>query len=274
MTVTQSTTKQQLSLQTYIIKMNDIKTDTYFYIGKLSPNEKCMEFNPGEIQIGKGWILDIFMSGISLWNPELNPSAYSVRNWIKETFDLIVSIFNFLEKSSLRVRIENLIEARGVESKSNLIWWFYSEEMVKETPKRETRINSVWKAIGAQLLQIMNNHFHRMALKDYQNCIVDFGDDAFFFAYRALENIRRDSTKHMSSDCEVVEYWNEMHRILGTTQKQIKPLTDAAAAVRHGDFQHPDLIIARKNRDTVLNIGHDIMLIAFKKNYPGLIVEK
>lgn len=66
------------------------------------------------------------------------------------------------------------------------------------------------------------------------------------------------------------EYWSEMHKILGTSETTIKPLTEVAEKVRHGNLSHPLLIQARKNRDQIINIGIDVMRREFKLKFKGL----
>ena len=246
-----------------------MKTDTYFYIGKLLPEGDCIFFNPGEIKLENGWILDIYASGMHLWNAELDPKAYDVRSYVKEAYSILVSCFNFITDSSLKFSLSNLVEARGVTSDNNLIWGFYPEKYLKRPGSRKNKYSRAWKRVGKVFPRIKNSFYHRVILRDYQNCIESSGDDSFFYAYRIIENVRRATTQHLR-DFDDIEYWDEMHSILGTNKDQIKDLIEVAKKVRHGDFKDSVLIKARQNPKPILQSAHEIMRREFKRSFKSL----
>ena len=250
-----------------------MKTDTYFYIGKLLPEEMCVRFNPGEISLGDGWILDIYASGMHLWNSEIDPKSYNVRDFIKEAPGIIVSCFNFITNSRLKYVINHLIEAREVKAKSNLIWGFYPDGYLKKPGSRKNKWSRAWKRVGKAYPKIKNSFYHRVILQDYQNCINSSGDDSFFYAYRVIENVRRATTQHLK-DFDDMEYWDEMHAVLGTSKTQIEDLIQIAKKVRHGDFKDPILINARKNPQPVIKSALKIMELEFRRSFKQLYGRK
>ena len=246
-----------------------MKTDTYFYIGKLSPDDSCRLFNPGEIPLENGWVLDIFAAGIHLWNPELDPKSYDVRAYAMETYNILVACFNFITKSNLKFVINNLIEAKGVRSDSNLIWGFYPDKYIKRPGGRQNKFNVAWKRVGKAFPKIRNSFYHRIILQDYQNCIGSSVDDRFFYAYRIIENVRRATTQHLK-DFDDKEYWDDMHQILRTNKPQIGELIEVARKVRHGDFKDPVLMKARKNPTPIIESAYKIMEMEFRRSFKSL----
>lgn len=245
-------------------------TDTYFYLGKLYPEENCIYFNPGEIPLEKGWVLDIYASGMHLWNHRLNPKKYDVRAFVKEAYSILVSAFNFITDSKLRYVQTNLIEAKGIKSKNNLIWGFYDKTFLKRPGSRKNRFNRAWKRIGKSFPSLRRSFYHKVILRDYQNCIDSVGDDRFFYAYRIIENVRRVTTRHLPN-FEDKEYWDDMHKILGTNRSQIEGLISAAKMVRHGDFKDLKLRRARRNADAILETAFRFMAIEFKRSFKNII---
>lgn len=157
-----------------------VNTTTYYFVGKFSPEEACIWFKPGEIHLGNKWVLDIYKSGIAFWNPEVDQRAPEIRAFVEETLDTIVTTFNFITKLKLKYTIYNLIEARDVVSKSNLIWWYLPEFYIKKPASHKNRWSRAWRKSGKFYRKIGISFYHRIALKDYQNCIDSLGDDAFF----------------------------------------------------------------------------------------------
>ena len=246
------------------------KTATYYFIGKLSPEESCIWFNPREIQLGGGWVLDIFKSGIALWNPKVDRDAPQIREFVKDTLDTVVTTFNFLTKLKLKHTVTNLIEARDVVSTNNLIWWYLPEFYVKRPASSKNKWNRTWRKVGKFYRRIGNSFYHKIALRDFQNCIDSVGDDSFFYAFRIVEDIRRATTSHLPPGKETADYWAEMHKILGTREATIRPLTEVSTKVRHGDFNDPIVLRARAKKDEIINIALDVMKRAFKLKFKGL----
>lgn len=85
---------------------------TFYFIGKLCPDEWCHRYNPGEIHVENGWTLDIFHNGISLWNSKVSSKFDSVGTYAKDALETIVTLFNFLSDSKLKCKIENWVEAK------------------------------------------------------------------------------------------------------------------------------------------------------------------
>ena len=249
-----------------------MKSSTYYFIGKLHPEEYCVNFNPREILLPNGWVLDVFVSGISIWNPKVKEDFNFFSPIIREMLDTTVIAFNFLSGFNLKYTLHNWVEAKEVRSKENIIGWIFpkGQKFKKNTPSPRNKFNAKWRRAGKSCLAINKSIYHKIALRDYQNCIDAESDDRFFYAYRIVEDIRRAVTRKMRAGLDDKIYWARMHKILGTNKSMIDPLTEVAEAVRHGDLTHNVVVNARKNSVQILGIGFDVMKREFKKSFKGL----
>jgi hypothetical protein len=244
---------------------------TYYWIGRLSPSEFCTDFNPGEIHLGNGWVLDIFQDGISIWIPGINKTFDKLKPLIIDAFEIIITSFMFITNKKLNFNLQSWVEAKGVVSKSNMIGFLIPPGAKEISPNPRSRASAAWRKAGRYYLKINNSFYHKLSLKDYKNCISTLGDDSFFFAYRIVEDIRKAVTQHLPDNLEEANYWNEMHKILGTSKKQIDPLTEAAKEVRHGNINSKIIVNARKKREYILSIAFNIMKNEFKRSFKGII---
>ena len=246
--------------------MSDSETSTYYVVGKLSPEEDCRDFNPGEIQIDDGWVIDIFHAGMSIWKAGESRTFGDVKAIMLDVLETSVICFNLISGLKLKFANQSWLEARGVISKSNTIGWFLSRMDDKWTFNPEAEVNKIWRRIGPFVFPINDSFQHKMALRDYRSCVENPGDDTFFYAYRMLEDVRRAATK---KDDE--KNWPDMHSILGTTEEELKPLTNVSEKVRHGEVHDPIVIESRKKRKELLKIGIDVMKKEFDRAFPGLL---
>ena len=244
--------------------MQNSQGSTFYFIGRLSPSTWCKNFNPGELHFGDGYVLDVFQELVSIWVPGTDQPFEKVRNQALEHVDTCVSLFSFLTNKNIDFRITNWIEAKETDSQKNTIGYFQGKENIPRAPSKKNKDNIVWRKISKDLWKVEDSFFHKAALKDYKNFKNASGDDAFFYAYRILENIRRAATNGSDE-------WNKMHKILGTKEAQIKPLTDVSTKVRHGEFNCGILLEARQRKEEIVNIAIDIMKLEFKRSFKGLI---
>ena len=59
---------------------------TYYFTATLNPAEYCRDFNPGELPLGDGYVVDIFFNGITIWNPSLKVNFVKVNPFVQEAF--------------------------------------------------------------------------------------------------------------------------------------------------------------------------------------------
>ncbi|GEM_PF-5563590 len=247
--------------------MTNHEPSTYYVIGKLSPEDDCRDFNPGEIAIGDGWILDIFHAGISVWKAGERQSFGDVKQLMLDAMETAVVCFNLITDLKLKFTNQSWLEARGVVSKTNVIGWFMPRMDSRWTFDTKAEVNDIWRRIGPFVFPINASFYHKMALRDYQRCADTAGDDAFFYAYRMLEDVRRAATNKFDAE----NNWREMHDNLGTSEKDLEPLTDVSTKVRHGQVHDQIVKDARGKRDELLKLGIDVLKKEFNRTFPGLL---
>jgi hypothetical protein len=251
--------------------MKKKEISTYYFIGRLSPAEFCTNFNPGEIHLGNGLVLDIFQDGISIWIPGTRENFDAIRSMVVEAFDITITTFMFITNLKLNFNLQSWVEAKGIVSKKNIIGFIIPPGARRINPNRRSKYSALWRRAGRFYLKIKESFHHKIALSDYKNLINTYGDDAFFFAYRIVEDIRRTVTHHLGDGLEKEKYWREMHNILGTNKSQIDPLVKVAEKVRHGEVDAQVVIEARERRDQIIKIALEIMKSEFKRSFRGLI---
>jgi hypothetical protein len=251
--------------------MEKKEISTYYFIGRLSPAEFCTNFNPGEIHLGNGLVLDIFQDGISIWIPGTRENFDAIRSMVVETFDITITTFMFITNLKLNFNLQSWVEAKGIVSKKNIIGFIIPPGAKRINPNRRSRVSASWRKAGKYYLRIKDSFYHKVALKDYKNLINTLDDDAFFYAYRVVEDIRGAVTQHLPDGLKKDKYWEEMHKVLGTNKGQIDPLVRVSEKVRHGDVHSQVVIEARKRRDQIINIALEVMKKEFKRTFKGLI---
>jgi hypothetical protein len=131
----------------------------------------------------------------------------------------------------------------------------YEAGAVRELDGPRTRdftaaANAAWRFVREPTL--------RLAFEDLGFSLHDRGDDAFLYAYRAVENARRFHADKVSAR-ETTPVWPPLHTPPGTSEGQLQPLTDAATSIRHGDTKSAALAAARVNRDATLVLAEDVL---------------
>jgi len=250
---------------------------TYYFTATLNPPDYCHKFNPGELYLGGGYRLDIFFNGIAIWNPSIEAEYEIVSPFVYEAFHTLVAAFLFREHivynkiyNKLSFTVNRCIEAMNIKAEHNLIWTLdYAGKMY--TPNKDALPNVTWRKVAKFFPMINLSFHHKIMLKDYYNCINDPGDNAFFFAYRIIEDIRESVNSEKGINKE--GFWPEMQKALNTTQAFMKPLTDVATRVRHGNLKSSIVVEARKKdrREELLNIAFHLMKKEFKRKFHGFL---
>lgn len=258
--------------------MEKIGNKTYYFTATLAPGEYCRYFNPGELHLGNGYVLDIYFNGMTIWNPRLKANFVNVYPFVRETFETILALFIFREHVvtaqvyKLSLNMQRCIEAMGVRAESNLIWTLdYSGPKKISPPSQKARVNASWRRAAQFFTKINQNINHKLMLKDYMACNNNAGDDAFFFAYRIIEDIREAINSEMGVTND--QCWDKLHTVLHTSKSYLDPLTDVATKVRHGNLGSSIVKTARNSnrRKKILNVAFELMKREFKRKYPGFL---
>jgi hypothetical protein len=98
---------------------------------------------------------------------------------------------------------------------------------------------------------------YRLALRDVLSALLDRGDDAFIFAYRAISDVARALGESGRVD------WPALHRHLSTTEEafreRVGSLQHARDAAAHGDETDVALMLARRNRHGLIKLARQIV---------------
>ncbi len=246
---------------------------TFYFIGKLFPWDACIKFNPGEVPLGNGWVFELMTDGTALWVPGTNRKFDELRSEAQEAFEIIVTTFMLITNKKLSFTLQNWIEAVGVTSRKNWVGFILPPGSTPIVANAKSHVNVVWRRVGKSYLKIQNSFYHKLALRDFRNCIESRGDDSFFYAYRIIEDVRHAVTNHLPSEKSRDFYWQEMHKILGTSKQTIDPLTEVAEKVRHGNLRDRSVIDARKNREKILDIAYSILRSEFRRSFKNLKIK-
>lgn len=158
----------------------------------------------------------------------------TLRAFVQDVFDVTLAIYALIRldrgdrRDALRLRAElhSWLEVRGVEARANVVGTIherYEAGAVTELdgPRARdftTAANAAWRFVRKPTL--------RLAFKDLGFSLLDRGDDAFLYAYRAVENARRFHADKLSAT-ETKPVWPPLHAALGTSEGQLQPLTDS-----------------------------------------------
>jgi hypothetical protein len=236
-----------------------VTTSAFWFHGRLRPTA-ATRFNVEEFEIAKGVRLEVFHDGIAVWS---KPGASAVTT-IEDAGDLmrlVTAAYGLISGVALDFSLEGWVEATDARFSGTVVGFGVDPRgHDPHMPKRSNRSVDMKKAAG---LACAVRHLPgwRLAVRDVHAALRDGGDDAFVFAYRALEDVARavsgQSDQLRSAD------WAQLHRLLGTTSAaflgRIGPLHDARRAAGHGNEADPKLRTARANRAAVIAIGRSIV---------------
>ena len=200
------------------------------------------------------------------WTIAEEQDVLTLRAFVQDFFDVTLAIYALIRldrgdrRDALRLRAElhSCLEVRGAEARASSE---RSTSAMRPAPSGSwtagprardftTAANAAWRFVREPTL--------RLTFKDLGFSLRDRGDDAFLYAYRAVENARRFHADKVSAT-ETTPVWPPLHALLGTTEGQLEPLTDAATSIRHGDTKSAALAAARVNRDATLVLAEDIL---------------
>jgi hypothetical protein len=194
------------------------QASTYFFIGRLSDPQA--RFQVQDAPLGGGLRLDVFWDAISVWGTTTQPFD-TFRPEVRSALDLMVAAYVFKTDRPIDYRLENWAEAKGVEGKEGVVGRFLvPNQPLPALPPTRSRLNTPWK-LAAKLNRarlagsVTQNHV--FALRDYQQALLEPSDNAFIYAWRAVE----DTCRAVSGQPDVsAATWTAMHNALQTKGPQ------------------------------------------------------
>jgi len=239
---------------------------TYFFFADVEPKELMTFGVEAGIQLDDDSTLEVLGHALAYWAIAEEQDPLTLRAFVQDVFDVTLAIYALIRldrgdrRDALRLRAElhSWLEVRGVEARTNVVGTIherYAAGAVTELdgPRARdftTAANAAWRFVRKPTL--------RLAFKDLGFSLLDRGDDAFLYAYRAVETARRFHANKVSAT-ETKSVWPPLHAALGTSERQLQPLTDAATSIRHGNTKSAALAAARVNRDATLVLAEDVL---------------
>lgn len=251
--------------------MDTKNVSTYYFLGRLSPSSACSSFRVDNLQIGDGLVFEVIYDGVSIWKAGVEEDFHSMRSQVLGAFEIIINTFIFLTGDNLGFSLQEWIEAKEVVADKNVVGFIVHKRVLENKADPQSNESQAWRKAGQFYEKINLSFNHRIALNDHKNALNTINtDDCFFYAYRCLENVCRSIAQPADGEIKAA-HWNQMHNVLETSFDQIKPLKDAADAVRHGDLSAAQLISARQSKDQMIQIAVDVMKKEFVRTFQGLI---
>jgi hypothetical protein len=221
---------------------------TVYVFGELEPRELAF-FNADEIRLDPrhrlGATMEVIGHGLGFWSPDRSTAhSFKTRDEGESLFWLVAAAYALLGGTVFRARATGWVEARDVVWQATMMGFTsprfgHAELWAIDDPR-----NTVIREAVSLAVAVRRRPLYRLALRDYHAAQSEPGDDAFVFAYRAVETIRQaiKSTGSESSQ------WLAFHEKLRTTEADYRRLGTVSAHVRHGNVSSSELIRARRKR--------------------------
>jgi len=244
----------------------DVGQSGFWFHGRLLPGADA-HFYVTEEAIGDGLMLEVLWDGIALWSrPDLEPPQPSWRDAIRSPeqaarmLRLISGAYGLLTGDVYEARLTGWVEAKEAKWGDTVVG-FSVERFNPHGPGRKGRTNARMATAAKLAVAASRAPGTRLALLDLYATPQAPDDDAFFYAYRAVEDLAR----HYGGGDEGQKAWDALHAHCGYRdgKKRLKPLTDVRQAIAHGNESDPAVVYARENRGTVLNLARYTLARAF-----------
>ena len=239
---------------------------TYFFLADVEPKELMTFGVEAGIQLDDDSTLEVLGHALAYWAIAEEQDVLTLRAFVQDVFDVTLAIYALIrldrgdKREALRLRAElhSWLEVRGVEARANVVGTIHERyEAGAVTELDGPRARDFTTAANAAR-RIFREPAFRFTFKNPGFSRRDRGDDAFLYAYRAVENARRFRADKVSAT-ERKPVWPPLHAALGTSEEQLQPLTDAATSIRHGETKSAALATARVNRDATLVLAEDVL---------------
>lgn len=225
----------------------------FWFYGRLGPTFLVPPFNVSDVEVGDGARLEIGWEGIGLW---ASPGHRSFKQPGEATslFRTVVGAWAAMSGTALTVAVEGWVEAHHAEFLDATMGWFSNRPGAAAQALPDTEISRNMRSACELAVRVRSSAAYRLALRDIHSALSDTEDDAFVFAYRALEDIARAVTGSVGQlrDSD----WAALHERLGQeaaeARAEIEPLRLARNAVVHGTKDNEALFVAHQRRAELL----------------------
>jgi hypothetical protein len=141
----------------------------------------------------------------------------------------IVACYGFVQDIALRYSPRNWVESQGTISKT-IVGTF--EEGIH--PVLERRENEALKKVAGLMSLVLSNPPLIRSLQDFYSCLLSVNPDFYFYAYRAIEDIRSHFQDSEDEKDRSVA-WRKMNAALKHEEKDYAALKRLSERYRHGN---------------------------------------
>ncbi len=194
---------------------------TYFFFADVEPKELMTFGVEAGIQLDDDSTLDVLGHALAYWSIAEEQDVLTLRAFVQDVFDVTLAIYALIRldrgdrRDALRLRAElhSWLEVRGVEARANVVGTIHERCEAGAVTELDgpragdftTAATAAWRFVREPTL--------RLAFKDLGFSLRDRGDDAFLYAYRAVENARRFHADKVSAT-ETKPVWPPLHSAL------------------------------------------------------------
>lgn len=239
---------------------------TYFFFADVEPKELMTFGLEAGIQLDDDLTLEVLGHALAYWAIAEEQDVLTLRAFVQDVFDVTLAIYALIRldrgdrRDALRLRAElhSWLEVRGVEARANVVGTIherYEAGAVTELdgPRARdftTAANAAWRFVREPAL--------RLAFKDLGFSLRDRGDDAFLYAYRAVEKADRfqaAKSQRRRRNPSGRRLTPRSARARGSSDLSRTPRRRSATATR----KSAALAAARVNRDATLVLAEDVL---------------
>ena len=232
----------------------------FWAVGKLSPLAYT-GFDVQNVPVDTDTFVDLYADGLALWSKAGSTFARSYEE-SRSFLGLVTASYTLVAGVALDFAYTGWVEAKEATFDGTMIGFIVQRgprPKVSPTSKRSTQMRTAVEIAAA----VAHRGPWRLAVRDVHaaHLAAQQTDDAFVFAYRAIE----DLTRAWSADGR--KSWADLQQHLGTTEaafkRRTKPLNEARDAVGHGDENDAALVYAREHTARLIGLSRTIVREAF-----------
>ncbi len=232
----------------------------FWAIGRLSPYAST-GFNTQNVLVDADTYVEVFIDGIAVWSKSGGAFARSFEE-ARSFLGLVAASYTLVSGVALDFAFTGWVEATEATLDGTMIGFIIPRGPPPKISAESKRSKQMQKAIEIAVA-VSHRGPWRLAVRDVHaaHLAANQTDDAFVFAYRAIEDLSRA----FSPDGK--KRWADLHAHLGTTDTAFKGRTKrlkaARDAVGHGDERDPALVYARANSSRLIGLSRTIVREAF-----------
>jgi hypothetical protein len=210
-------------------------------------------FSVSDVAVTDGVQLQVAWEGIGLWSPP-GERKFKQPGEANTLFGAVVSVWALMSGTALTVTLEGWVEAHDATVAESTMGWIINRPGAAAQASPESDVSQLMREACELGAKVYARGPYRLAVRDVHSALSDREDDAFVYAYRALEDLARavsGQEEQLTGDD-----WQALHDRLGQdaeiARQEIEPLRLARNAIGHGNPDHPDLREARLRRGELL----------------------